>query len=134
MQHERAGRAQPAHETPAERGHVYERKWIEQPIAGADLRAVEVTQAAGDPVIVRTWHALRHAFGAGGPADRHDIVGVHARRELECPCSHRIHRTRFGEERSRAFRRVATKHEHFIVPAKAETHSGWIAAFAGMTE
>ena len=112
MQHERAGGAQPAHEATAESRHVHERKWIEQPIAGADLRAVEVTQAAGDPVVVRAWHALRHAFGAGGPADRHDIVGMHARREFERSRPRRIHRTRFGRERPRAFRRVATEHEH----------------------
>ena len=112
MQHERAGGAQPAHEATAESGHVHERKWIEQPIAGADLRAVEVTQAPGDPVIVGARHALRHAFGARGPADRHDIVGVHARRELECSCTRRIHRARLGCERSRAFRRVAAEHEH----------------------
>ena len=105
VQQQRSAGVQPTHEAAPEGPHVDEREGVEQHLAGLYPGAPQVRPADRPPVVVRARHALGGAFGARGPADRRDVVGVDAERGAVRPqrSPPRIIRRRRGEG-DRAFR------------------------------
>jgi hypothetical protein len=83
MQDQRAGRTQPGQEAATDRAHIDQWKWIQQAVTVAQAGAVEMRPADRGPVVVAARDAFRYALGAGGPADREDVVGRDAGRALQ---------------------------------------------------